>query len=57
MNETAGEGIVLSHGRGGEGGGRVVDIVENTITDVGKDMIIENASLSQQGIFRGEKDR
>ena len=56
-NETAGEGTVLSHGKKGEGGGGVVGIVEKTNTDLRKDMHIGNASLYQQGIFQGEKDR
>ena len=56
-NKTTGKGTVLSHGQKGEGGGGVVGIVEKTNTDVRKDMHIGNASLYQQGIFQGEKDR
>ena len=55
--KTVGEGTVFSHGQKGEGGGGVVGIVENANPDVEKDMPIGKASLSQQGILRGEKDR
>ena len=55
--ETAGKGTVLSHGNKGEGGGGVVGIVEKANTDVVKDMPIGDTSLSQHGIFQGEKDR
>lgn len=56
-NESIGNVTVFSRRKKGEGGGGVVGIVENTNPDVGKDMSTWNESLSQQGIFQGEKDR
>ena len=55
-NESKGDVTVSSHGQKGDRGGRVVGIIENSIPDVGKDMIIGNVSLSHQGIYQGEKD-
>ena len=52
-NESIGKVTVSTHGpKGGDSG--VVGIVD---PDVGKIMSIGNTSLSQQGIFQGEKDR
>ena len=55
-NESMGDVTVSSHGQKGEGRGGEVGIIEKSNPDVGKDMPIANASLSQKSIFRGEKD-